>query len=71
MLKVKTSVELVSAHSYVGYNCESIEFRDENGNSVSVKMNPEQMHSLTKQLGDRYKNWLKDQAEKIEKTKAE
>lgn len=71
MLKVTSSVELAYSTSYVGWNCESIEFRDSQGNGVTVKLSPEQARQLAKQLTDRYQTWLKDQAEKVEKAKAE
>lgn len=67
MLKVTSSVELAAASSYVGWGCESIEFRSAQGDVVSVKMTSEQIRQLAKQLNERYNAWLKDQAEKIEK----
>ena len=71
MLKVTSSAELICSTSYVGWNCESIEFRDSQGNGVTVKLSAEQARQLAKQLADRYQTWLKDQAEKVEKAKAE
>jgi uncharacterized lipoprotein NlpE involved in copper resistance len=71
MLKVTSSVELAYSGSYVGWNCESIEFRDSQGNSVKVTLNAEQARQLAKQLTERYQTWLKDQADKAEKTKTE
>lgn len=67
MLKVTSSVELVATSAYVGWNCESIEFRTAQGDVVSVKMNAEQIRQLAKNLNERYQGWLKDQAEKVEK----
>ncbi len=67
MLKVTSSVEMVAASAYVGWSCESIEFRHANGDMISVKLTAEQIRQLAKNLNDRYQGWLKDQAEKIEK----
>lgn len=69
MLKVTSSVELVVSHTYVGYNCEYIDFSDAQGNKVQVKMNAESARQLAQTLSNRYNIWLKDQADKAEKAK--
>lgn len=71
MLKITSTVELVVSHAYVGYNCEYIDFTDTQGNKVMLKITAEQGRRLAESITDRYNNWLKDQAEKIEKAKAE
>lgn len=69
MLKVTTNVELVVSHTYVGYNCEYVDFTDVQGNKVQVRMNAESARQLAQTLVNRYNVWLKDQADKAEKAK--
>lgn len=71
MLKVTSSAELTYSTSYVGWNCESVEFKDSTGNGVTIRLTADQARQLAKQLTDRYQTWLKDQVDKAEKAKAE
>ena len=67
MLKLKQSVSFDATSSYVDYNYEGIEFRDNDGNEVSVKMSPVAMDSLAKSIAERQERYRKNSLEKFSK----
>jgi hypothetical protein len=65
MLKVKQSVSFDASTTYIGWNYDSIEFRDSENNEVSVKVGASGLDSLIKALVERQERYRKDQAEKF------
>ncbi len=65
MLKVKQSVSFDASTAYVGWSYDSIEFRDNEGNEVSVKVGASGLDSLIKALVERQARWQKEQSEKF------
>jgi hypothetical protein len=65
MLKVKQSVSFDASTAYVGWSYDSVEFRDNEGNEVSVKVGAAGLDSLIKALVERQARWQKEQSEKF------
>lgn len=65
MLKVKQSVSFDASTAYVGWNYDGVEFRDGEGNEVSIRMNASQLDSLIKSLVERQERHQKELAEKL------